>query len=209
MWSDCGGDDDRLPATQPEERPHDSKERARESRRSRIKALEEQLRQITQERDALAKTVVELTDRVAGLEDDRLRLLAEMDNVRKRSQRRLEEDRWGLLAEIARPLLDVADNLDRASQAAGSAGAEEATRIGVRMVHAQLMEILARYGVTPIDAVGKPFDFMLHEAIAQVPADEAQDNEIVGEVAKGYLLSGRLLRPSKVVVARADDGLDE
>lgn len=185
----------------------EGKATARASRRSRLKALEEKLGEATRERDELAQKVRELSERVATLEDEKLRLMAEMDNMHKRLQRRLEEDRWLLVAELARPLLEVSDNLQRAIQAAG--GMQESTVEGIRMVHSQLQEVLARYGVTPIEAVGKPFDFALHEAIAQVPAEPGRENEVVQELSKGYLLNGRLLRPSRVVVARAVEAGEE
>lgn len=178
----------------------------RGARKGRLKAQADELRLVKEERDSLTQQVAELTQRMGGCEDDRLRLLAEMDNMRKRIQRRLEEDRWSLIADISRPLLDVADNLERAAHQAGEgAGAHQATLEGLRMVHSQLLAVLARYGVAPIDAVGSAFDFNVHEAIAHVRSEGRPDNEVVSEVARGYLLNGRLLRPSKVVVARGSD----
>jgi molecular chaperone GrpE len=185
-----------------------AKQKPRGSRRGRLKALTEELRQAKEERDSLQQELAEIAERASECEDDRLRLLAEMDNMRKRAQRRLEEDRWALIAEISRPLLDVADNLERASQTSETTGAHGATLEGLQMVHAQLLDVLARYGVSPIEAVGVPFDFNVHEAIAQVPSDGRPDNEVVSEVARGYVLNGRLLRPSKVVVARVNESVE-
>ncbi|MCU0610916.1 MAG: nucleotide exchange factor GrpE [Candidatus Eisenbacteria bacterium] len=175
----------------------------RTGKRGRLKALSAEVERLREEEEAWRRAREEFMERIAGLEDEKLRLLAEMDNVRKRAQRRLEEDRWALTAEVSRPLLDVADNLERAISAGAEGGVQAATLDGIRMVHTQLMDVLGRYGVEPIQAVGLPFDFNVHEAIAHAPSSSARDNEVAIEVARGYLLKGKLLRPSKVIVARA------
>lgn len=182
--------------------PQDIETPAKHPRRGRGKALAEQVRRLKEDKAGMERRADELAARIAELEDERLRLLAEMENMRKRSQRRLEDERWGLLAEISRPVLEVADNLERAAHMGEATGAQEATVSGIRMVHSQLLEVLLRWGVAPIDAVGRDFDFNFHEAIAHAPSQGARDNEVLTEVSRGYLLNGRLLRPSKVVVAK-------
>ena len=189
--------------------PTDTGRKEHRSKRRTSKQLREALASVEEERDALQSVADQLNERVAQLEDDRLRLMAEMENMHKRSQRRLQEDRWSLLAEITRPLLEVADNLQRAADAGEGTGADEATVSGVRMVHDQLLEVLSRYGVVPIEAVGQPFDFNMHEAIAHEASEGARENEVIAEVSRGYVLNGRLLRPSRVVVARVEGSDDE
>ncbi len=196
----AGGTETTPPAEEP---------KRRSSRKGKLKALTEELERAREEREQLSRTVQELTERVEQLQDERLRVLAEMDNMRKRTLRRLEEDRLAVIAEIARPLLDIADNLDRAVQTARDQEVAEGTLEGLRMIHSQLLGVLARYGVTPIEAVGTQFDYNLHEAVAHVPAEGKRESEVISEVSKGFLLNGRLLRPSKVIVARTTSQPEE
>jgi molecular chaperone GrpE len=72
-------------------------------------------------------------------------------------------------------------------------------------VRRELLTALAKHGVTPVDALGKPFDPALHEALAQVPDESVAPNTVVQELQKGYQLRDRLLRPTRVVVSRAPD----
>jgi molecular chaperone GrpE len=96
----------------------------------------------------------------------------------------------------------VLDNLERALQAAESTQNFEALRDGVSLTHKQLLESLGKSGLEPIEAVGKPFDPALHEAIMQVEASNGQaPNTVVEELRKGYTLNGRVLRASLVKVA--------
>jgi molecular chaperone GrpE len=76
---------------------------------------------------------------------------------------------------------------------------------GVELVRRELLTALAKHGVTPIDALGKPFDPALHEALSQVEDGSVAPNTVVEELQKGYQLRDRLLRPSRVVVARTPD----
>ncbi len=183
----AGGTETTPPAEEP---------KRRSSRKGKLKALTEELERAREEREQLSRTVQELTERVEQLQDERLQVLAEMDNMRKRTLRRLEEDRLAVIAEIARPLLDIADNLDRAVQTARDQEVAEGTLEGLRMIHSQLLGVLARYGVTPIEAVCTQFDYK-------------RESEVISEVSKGFLLNGRLLRPSKVIVARTTSQPEE
>ncbi len=158
--------------------------------------------------DASFLEIETLEARIAGLEetkkeldDEKLRFLAEMDNARKRAQKRLEDDRRFVLAELIKPMLDVADNLERALRSAEDGGSPEALAEGVGMVYRHLSDMLAQHGVTMIETADKSFDYNYHEAVGKTCVPGKDENEIVAEVSKGYLLNGRLLRPSKVIVA--------
>jgi molecular chaperone GrpE len=159
-------------------------------------------RSLEEELTTLSERLAE-QERVAAENHDKfMRALADLENYRRRARQELEEVRlYGNEALISN-LLGVADNLERALQAAESTQNFEALRDGVLLTHKQLLETLAKSGLEPIDAVGKPFDPSLHEAIMQVEADEGQKpHTVIEELRKGYTLNGRVLRASLVKVA--------
>ncbi len=129
-----------------------------------------------------------------------LRERADLENYRKRVGREKEEllnyGNKALLEEI----LPVIDNLERALAHASEDGLGGVVE-GIRMTHTMLLMALKKFNVTPIEAVGAPFDSAYHQAMAQVPTDQHEPNTIVEEYQKGYMLKERLLRPSMVTVA--------
>lgn len=135
-----------------------------------------------------------------------LRVLADFDNFRKR-QARLEAEmrRYGHEAAVREILLPL-DNLERALDAARKAGPElENHAQGLAMIVHQFTQALGRLGVTPVEAVGRPFDPAFHEAVQEVPDAERAPNTVLYEIERGYQLWDRLLRPAKVVVSRRPD----
>lgn len=130
-----------------------------------------------------------------------LRSQAELENFRKRSRREMEEERRYAILPFARDLLPVVDNLERAigaaQQADGSAGLLE----GVNMVAAELQNVLAQHQCVRIEAVGKPFDPNLHQAIAQEPSAEYPEGTVSREAQVGYKLYDRVIRPAQVFVS--------
>ena len=129
-----------------------------------------------------------------------LRERADLENYRKRVGREKEEllnyGNKSLLEEI----LPAIDSLERALAHAPEDG-QGAVVEGIRMTHAMLLTALKKFSVTPIEAVGAPFDSAFHQAMAQVPTDQYEPNTVVEEYQKGYMLKERLLRPSMVSVA--------
>ncbi|HEV2075856.1 MAG TPA: nucleotide exchange factor GrpE, partial [Thermoleophilaceae bacterium] len=102
-------------------------------------------------------------------------------------------------ASLARELLPVVDNLERALESAeeGDGGLAD----GVRLVHAELVEVLQRNGVEPLEPGGEPFDPNVHEALSTRSEDGAEAGVVLDVVQKGYRLEGAVLRPARVVVA--------
>lgn len=145
----------------------------------------EQMERLRQERDALL-------DRMA-------RLQAEFDNFRKRNAREQQEFRDFALAEAIKLLLPVLDSFDRALATADRSGEE--FHAGIELINRQFHDALAKLGVEPIEARGEPFDPNLHQAVAMVETDEAEDHHVLDEFQRGYMLKNRLLRPSMVRVA--------
>ncbi len=129
-----------------------------------------------------------------------LRERADLENYRKRVGREKEEllnyGNKSLLEEI----LPAIDSLERALAHAPEDG-QGAVVEGIRMTHAMLLAALKKFNVTPIEAVGTPFDSAYHQAMAQVPTDQYEPNTVVEEYQKGYMLKERLLRPAMVTVA--------
>ena len=150
----------------------------------------------------------QLAERTKQLQEQAARVReigAEFDEARTRLRREVLKDaeraRRALLAEF----LDVLDNLDRAVEAAlGGAGADRIVEC-VDMVRRQFLSKLESLGVTPICALGEPFDPTRHDAVSIVPAaDASQDGQVVGLVSRGFAIGDEVLRPARVAVARAN-----
>ncbi|MBM3492236.1 MAG: nucleotide exchange factor GrpE [Alphaproteobacteria bacterium] len=159
---------------------------------------------------AAALTGSELATRieaeVAELKDQLLRALAEVENVRRRGQRELEEARKFAASEFARDLLAVADNLARAlaavPPAAREGGGELANLLaGVELTDRELAKSFERHGVKRVPAMGQKLDPNLHQAVAQLDHAEAEAGVVVQEFQPGYTMQGRLLRAAMVAVA--------
>lgn len=134
-----------------------------------------------------------------------LRVRAEMENFRKRMQRDSDQQLKYANVPLVRDLIEVVDNLNRALDAAGqetaSAPQAAALRDGVQMVVEQLASVLVKYGCKRIESVGHEFDPNVHEAIAQMPSPEHAAGVVMQEVAAGYVLHDRVVRPSSVIVS--------
>ncbi|MCA9131688.1 MAG: nucleotide exchange factor GrpE [Planctomycetales bacterium] len=140
--------------------------------------------------------------RLAEAEREVLRARAELENFRKRMQRDAEQQLKYANIPLVRELVDVVDNLQRASEAAGQELASgDALRDGVEMTIKQLLAVLGKFGCKTISALGTEFDPNYHEAIAQMPSDEYPAGQVAQEVAVGYVLHDRVVRPSQVIVS--------
>jgi molecular chaperone GrpE len=133
-----------------------------------------------------------------------LRAAAELDNIRKRAARDMEQAHRYALERFAQDLLPVADSLElavasaaRADAASLAAGQEATLRL--------LASAFVKYAVQPIDPAGERFDPERHEAMAMQPSTTAEPDSVLQVVQRGYQLNGRLLRPARVIVARAPD----
>jgi molecular chaperone GrpE len=134
--------------------------------------------------------------------DRLLRQAAEFDNYRKRTERERREMAHYAAGDVLEALLPVVDDFERALQV--EAGPDAAAyRKGVELIYKQLQDLLARRGVTPIEAVGKPFDPQFHQAITYEPSPGRAEGEVLEVVRRGYMLGDRLLRPAMVKVAQA------
>lgn len=138
--------------------------------------------------------------------DRYLRTAAELENVRKRAARDVENARKFALERFATELLAVKDSLEMGLAAANTANDTanvESLLEGSRTTLKQLAAALERFGVMEVDPEGEPFDPTLHEAMTTQPSAEVEPDTVLTVYQKGYTLNGRLLRPARVVVAAA------
>lgn len=138
--------------------------------------------------------------------DRLLRMAADFENFKKRAARERTEAAQSASAALLQKLLPILDHFEMAQTAAQSAGAPrsgmESVQAGIAMIQQQLKGILAESGLEEIDAGGKPFDPMWHEAVSQLETTEVPEGQVVQQIRKGYKLRDRLLRPATVIVAR-------
>jgi molecular chaperone GrpE len=130
-----------------------------------------------------------------------MRAVAELENYKKRALQEKSKFLKYRNEELLRDLLAVVDNLERAENHCDQAGRSDALADGVCMIAKMFRDILDRYGVKEIKALGETFDPHLHEAIARLPAQDKPANRVVEVMEKGYMYQDRLLRPAKVVVS--------
>ncbi len=136
--------------------------------------------------------------RTKDLYDKLVRTLADFDNFRKRTEREKEKIHRYALFDVLKDFLSVFDNLERALAASGSA---EDLKTGVQMIARQFADLLGRYGVEAVEAVDKPFDPTVHEAVLREEKEDVDEPTVVSEFQRGYQLHDRLLRPALVTVA--------
>jgi molecular chaperone GrpE len=155
-------------------------------------------------RAASGAEVRRLELQLEGERERMLRLRADFDNYRKRTERERAEIERYALADALRELLPVVDNLERALAVQGAQGTSidgSDLRKGVEMIVRQFHELLKRYGLVPIAALGERFDPSVHEAVFQEESDSVAAPTVSVELQRGYRLNERLLRPSLVKVA--------
>ena len=136
---------------------------------------------------------------IASLKDQLLRTRAEFDNIRKRLTREKEESLRYANQAILGDLLPLLDHLELGLQAAASATDAQSVVTGVKLIQSQFDRFLTDHGVTPIDALGKPFDPNWHEALGQEPAPGKPEGLVLHQRRRGYKIGDRLLRPTSVV----------
>jgi molecular chaperone GrpE len=145
---------------------------------------------------------------VVALKDQLLRNAAEMENVRRRAARDVENAHKFALEKFTADLLPVIDSLEKAVEAARAASAEggemeTAIAEGVELSLKMFYDVLERAGVQRIDPLGEPFDPNLHEAMTLLESPHAEPNSVLDVMQKGYTLNGRLVRAAMVVVSKA------
>ena len=157
---------------------------------------QEQAEQV--EADEATDITVERDDLLGRLQ----RVSADYLNYQKRAVREIDEARRFANAEIAKDLLAVLDDMERALDHAAE---DDPLAEGMQLVHDKALEILGRHGLKPIAAVGESFDPQRHEAMMTEPADEYDSPAVLRELQRGYEFRGRVLRPARVVISSPPD----
>ena len=138
--------------------------------------------------------------------DKLLRLQADMENIKKRTQKDLEDTHKFAITNFAKELLPVLDSLVLGLQAAtGDSEEVQKFREGSELTLKQFEAVFAKFNIVTIDPVGQPFNAEHHQAMVMQAVPGAEPNTVINVFQKGYLLNGRLLRPAMVVVAKAAD----
>jgi molecular chaperone GrpE len=153
-----------------------------------------------QENEDLEKKLEEKEKEAAANYDKYLRSVAEFDNYKKRAAKDKADIIKYCNEDILKDILPFMDSLDRAL--GHDTGDIKAFKDGVALIQEQLLGCLKKHGVEKIETAGKDFDPNFHEALMQTESEQHEDNKIVSEMEKGYLLNGRLLRPSRVCVCK-------
>ena len=150
--------------------------------------------------------ISKLNEEIENLKEERLRTLAEMDNLRKRFEKdKIDSIRYGN-HNLARDILTLGDNLSRALDAISSdeKRPESFNNLidGLNIVQKEFVTILEKHGVKKIESINKKFDHNYHQAILEVETDEFNEGYVVQEIQSGFTLHDRLLRPSMVSVSK-------
>jgi len=158
---------------------------------ARIKVLTEKL-------EAVEKEKAEIMDRL-------VRASAEFDNYKKRMERQWADFKKYAHETLVKQLLSAVDNLERALEAAEESTEDNGLVKGVNITLSEIIKILEQFGVTPISSRGEKFDPNYHQAISTEQRTDVEENTVVQECQKGYMLHDRLLRPAMVVVSIAPE----
>ena len=164
--------------------------------------LEEERKEREKEIEELKKKVEEKEKEVKEHHDRLLRVAADFDNYKKRAAREKEE--WVKFAneDLIKSILPFVDNLERAVNHSEKTKDIQSLVEGIKLTVQQLLQTLNRFGVSPVESLGKPFDPAKHEAMLVVETDQHEPNQVVEEFQKGYLLNDRLLRAATVSVSK-------
>jgi molecular chaperone GrpE len=152
-----------------------------------------------QQEDAQPDPLEEVRRERDAVQDRLLRTAAEFDNYRKRMDRERRDLAESTAGEVMKELLPIIDNLERALHAAEQ---DDPLRKGVELIHKQMLEMLRKRGVTPIEALGADFDPNFHQAVIHEESAQHREGEVMEELQRGYVVGDRLLRPSMVKVAK-------
>jgi len=164
--------------------------------------LGEERKEREKEIEELKKKVEEKEKEVKEHHDRLLRVAADFENYKKRMAREKEE--WVKFAneDLIKSILPFVDNLERAVNHSEKTKDIQSLVEGIKLTIQQLLQTLNRFGVSPVESLGKPFDPAKHEAMLVVETDQHEPNQVVEEFQKGYLLNDRLLRAATVSVSK-------
>ena len=157
---------------------------------------------LRKENESLKATIANMQDTVATADDKVLRAHAEMENIRRRAQKDVENAHKFALEKFANALLPVLDSMEKATEVSAESEEAKAMSEGVILTMKMLVDTLEKFGVTQLDPEGEVFDPNKHEAMAMSPNPEMDDNMVMNVFQKGYELNNRVIRPARVLVVK-------
>ena len=163
--------------------------------------------QASEQHEADGSVEIELSGQIAELKDQLLRAMAETENIRRRSRREVEDTGRYAIANFARDMLGVGDNLRRALESIGPKKDEtdpafSALIDGVELTERELLSVLDRHNIKSVSPMGERFDPKYHQAMIEVESNEQPAGTVVEVIQPGYVIGDRLLRPAMVGVAK-------
>ena len=172
-------------------------QKSQDTQQTQIEEKDEELNTKEQE---LMKKIAELEKECAEWKDKYLRCIAEFENYRRRSNE--EKADWMKMAtqKFALEICEVADNFERALKQVSEDKKDDSFVKGMMMIAEQLKRVMEKEGITKIDALGKPFDPVIHDALAHIPS-EYGENTVAAIIQNGYMMYDKLLRPARVAVS--------
>ena len=194
---------------QPEEQLNDAVNPEAEAVEATVENANDQAAESVEQADvdvaALQAELEAAKAELAEVKDASLRVQAEMQNVRRRAEQDVEKAHKFGAEKMAKELLDVADNLDRALQASEADKELDTVKPlyeGVAMTRDGLTQMMAKFKIASVDPMGETFNPELHQAMSMIEQPDVAPNTVIAVMQKGYTLSERLLRPAMVVVAK-------
>lgn len=154
------------------------------------------------EHDALKSIVAGAEEKVDLVKEDNLRVLAEMENIRRRVQKDIGNAHKYALEKFANALLPVLDSMEQAVEIANQSSDVKSMAEGVALTEKMLLDTMEKFGITQINPVGETFDPNKHEAMAMQPNQAMDENHVMSVFQKGYALNDRIVRPARVLVVK-------
>ncbi|KYC51802.1 MAG: heat shock protein GrpE [Candidatus Methanofastidiosum methylothiophilum] len=166
---------------------------------------------ITELENKIAELEKQLSESESKLKEHYDRLLrseADFQNLKKRTEKEKDDTRKFALQEIMTGILNVLDHIERGIKAYKDADKENLDKVevlkGMELIYKDLRDVLSSHGLCEIECMGKEFDPFYHEALATICSEETDDNTVVEEFQKGYILNDRVIRPSRVKVTKRE-----
>lgn len=162
-----------------------------------IQEIQKELEEVVKQREQSDRKAAEYLDRLK-------RLQADMENLRRITNRQIDSVTKQASEKLLVKLLPILDALEQAGNIAESGNSlpPDEIAVGLKMLRQQLAEILAAEGLEEIPTVGQPLDTTRHEVVSYLETDDKPENTIMEEIRKGYTLNGKVVRPSLVVVSK-------
>jgi molecular chaperone GrpE len=154
----------------------------------------------------LKEALEEKNNEIKELKDKYLRVLAELDNYRKRVEKEVADRKKFAIVEFFMKVIPVLDSFDRAMSGVELNNDFENFYKGVEIIHRQLREALRSLGLVEFSGLNETFDPSRHEAVATVETDDKPENTVIEEISKGYMIDNRVIKPAKVFVSKQKEG---